>query len=163
MADGVKWITLAVAGYAAIVATVDLIWRLKEHRRARASLVSISAWWRTHAGVGDFIVLEIHNLSPEPVRITEYGWTNESGKSPHLRHGYGEGYELEVPARDGRVLEKSVASLVELDPSRPIVSWLRLTTGEEFTAPPVRVPEHHPLHREAERRRAERDRGAGKS
>jgi hypothetical protein len=144
----VKWLTLGVAAYAAILATIEAVSRWRERRRGRRSLVSVSTSWLHHAEGPDTVEIEIHNLSPEPIRVHEYGWFSKGAKlplpnKPRSWFGWrGEGDALEIPPRDGDAIEGSMhdVDVAESDLDRPLVSWIRLTTGEEFTAPPIPIP-----------------------
>jgi len=146
----VRWLTLAIAVYGAIVATVEATFRWQEHRRGRASLVSLStAWMYKGENLVPMVEIEVHNLSPEPIKVQRYGWFSEGVVTPIRNSPWTAlgppGDELEIAARDGSTLEGDLRDLsaCEVDPRRPLVSWIRLTTGEEFTAPPIRIPAKH--------------------
>jgi hypothetical protein len=145
MAVAIGLIALAIALYGAILATVDLALRRKDQRRAGTSLVTVSTGYETHVRAGEggarkSIVMRISNLSPETVRITEYGWHDTRPNVPH--HSMGALPPIEIPPRDGYTIREDVESVYpNLDLSRDVISWIKLSTGEEFTAPPVPTPE----------------------
>lgn len=133
-----------IAAYAAIVATASLVWQIARALREHKSVVRLRTTWKTERGIDGekhYVVTQVINFGMYTIKVDAYGWYAEGETGPRMFHS--PGGPLEVPPRDSITieLEREMLTDINLKEDR-VVSWVRLTTGEEFRAEPIPSPVH---------------------
>jgi hypothetical protein len=135
-------LAILVSAYAAVVATWSLVWQIRRARREHRSRVQVRTSWEG-GPKGEKVVVQVINFSAHPVKVRNWGWFAE-GKGPPPRVQTGQPDGIEIPTHDSvTIREDRNLALREVDLIRErVVSWIRLTTGEEFFSEPTPSPRH---------------------
>jgi hypothetical protein len=133
-----------IAGYAAVVASVALGWQILKERRARRPQVEVKISYsllgypdREAAGAAH---IEARNRGDMPVRVTSAGFElqDDSEKVAHITHQPpGATLPGVIGPRDSGFTYLLEDALGPLDPFRPLVGFVGLSTGERVRSRPT--------------------------
>lgn len=95
---------------------------------------------------GEKVVVQVINFSAHTVKVRNWGWFAE-GKGPLPRVQTGQPDGIEIPTHDSvTIREDRNLALRQFDLIRErVVSWIQLTTGEEFFSEPTPSPRHRDI------------------
>ena len=140
-------LTLAVATYAALVATVVGGWQiwsglLQRRTRVKVTTYLIREEFRAISETPlELAVIKVVNESDHPVRWVHGSWrtldgdVNDVSPVPWPRGG---SLSHQIPPHDSRDMSFEAQALREaLDFSRPVVAVANLSTGQEFRSEPT--------------------------
>jgi hypothetical protein len=135
---------LAIAIYAAVIATAGLAWQVLSWRQARRTVLKVTGGLATVVGIpgrGSILHLDVRSSEyTPPVYIDQWGFMIQRTKhtvAPAWTHGPGTPYRLEPGTRVSWMLDYSEArtSLANNHPSPDhfwdVRPWIRLQSGDE--------------------------------
>jgi hypothetical protein len=137
--DATDWI----AGYAAVVSTVAVGWQILKERRAQRPQIEVKvmnamltyparepAW---------SIQIEARNRGDLPVRVSSAGFNLQDGSGNTvaiIQPPPGATLPGLIGPRDAAMTYLLMEDLGPLDPYRPLVGWVSLSTGERIHSKP---------------------------
>jgi hypothetical protein len=80
--DAVRWVTLGIALWGAILSTFSWVKEFKKRRRVRLDVSVERITDPETYDVNDAIVITADNLGQEPITIKDLGWSTRAGNSP---------------------------------------------------------------------------------
>ncbi len=145
--------TLAVAIYAAVVATGGLLWQIYTYRRnervqreresTRMEVKCRAAFVPLSPGVLRAVGIEMVNRSQHPVRVTHVWFEHQRRQGWNLPviDFIAGSLPVVIEARDSGTLliarDVLVTGQDAVDPTKPVTAHAGLATGEDFRAEPV--------------------------
>lgn len=128
-----------IAIYAAIVSTVALGWQILKERRARRPQVEVTISYALMnippRGAVEAVHVEARNRGDHPVRATSAGFKVQDG-SGNVAAIVHQQPAATIPGviqpRDSAFTYLLENELGPLDPTRLLVGWVSLSTGERF-------------------------------
>jgi hypothetical protein len=133
-----------VAIYAALVSTVAVGWQILKERRARRPQVEVKISYSLLGypgrGAAGAAHIEVRNRGDMPVRVTSAGFELQDGSEDvaHITH---QPPSATLPGvigpRDSGFTYILEDALGPLDPFRPLVGFVRLSTGERILSKPT--------------------------
>jgi hypothetical protein len=137
--DATDWI----AGYAAVVSTAALGWQILKERRARRPQVEVKVGNAILSYPGRGVVesahIEARNRGDLPIRVTSAGFNLQDGTARTLaviQQPPGATLPGAIGPRDSGMTYLLLDDLGPLDPFRPLVGWVSLSTGERIHSKP---------------------------
>jgi hypothetical protein len=134
-----------IAIYAAVVSTVALGWQIQKERRARRPQVEVRAYMGLLSfptGMRPALQIEARNRSDHPTRVASAGFHVQDNSGDVLAifsDQPGATIPGVIPARDSGFTYLLPDQLGKLDPNRPVVAWVSLSTGERINAKPTMI------------------------
>jgi hypothetical protein len=134
-----------VAIYAAIVSTIALGWQIQKERRARRPQVEVKLSYSLltypdRPGAVGVARLEARNRGDMPIRVASAGFDLQDGSGGHIAHTRPQP-EATLPGviepRDSGFTYLLEDALGPLDPYRPLIGWVLLSTGERIHSKPT--------------------------
>jgi hypothetical protein len=137
--DATDWI----AGYAAVVSTVAVGWQILKERRARRPQVEVKVSYGLmfippRGGAGS-VQVEARNRGDHPLRATSAGFKVQDASenvATIVHQPPGATIPGVIQPRDSGFTYLLENELGPLDPTRPLVGWVSLSTGERFHSKP---------------------------
>ncbi len=138
--------TDVIAGYAAVVATLALGWEIRKARQARRPQVKVVVsrviWLaspkRTPHKVGLTVRLEVRNHGDGPIQVDRVWLESQDGHGVNRIGGDpADTVPGVVNARAAGFAYIHETKVPDLDPSKPLIGWATLTTGEQFRSKPA--------------------------
>jgi hypothetical protein len=133
-----------IAGYAAVVATGALGWQIVKERQARRPQVEVQIRYAllTYPGGGlaEAANLEARNHGDLPVRVNSAGFNLQDGSgnvAAVVHQPPGATLPGVIGPRDSGFTYLLDTELGPLDPYRPMVGWVSLSTGERVHSKPT--------------------------
>jgi hypothetical protein len=136
-------LTNIIAGYAALVSTGGVVWevlRFRQERRLRVEVILDPILLAGEESIGWGARIQVRNRSDHPVRVTMVS-LDQDGKKPSIWKPVPATIPGTVEAHDAGSVSLHVDELaaMDLDPSRPIIPWATLSTGEPLEGKAVTV------------------------
>jgi hypothetical protein len=138
--DATDWI----AGYAAVVSTVAVGWQILKERRTRRPQVEVkvmNAMLTYPARDPEWSAqIEARNRGDLPVRVTSAGFNLQDGSGATvaiIQQPPGANLPGVIGPRDSAMTYLLMDELGPLDPFRPLVGWVSLSTGERIHSKPA--------------------------
>jgi hypothetical protein len=132
-----------IAGYAAVVSTVAVGWQIQKERRARRPQVEVKV---SYALLGypdrdpaEAAEITARNRGDLPVRVNSAGFNLQDGSGNALVITWqppGATLPGVIGPRDAGFTYLRREELGPLDPFRPLVGWVSLSTGERIHSRP---------------------------
>jgi hypothetical protein len=141
-------VAVAVAAYAAVIATASLGWQIYAWRHRQRSRVVVSVGLAISSPAPGVTVHAISitatNKSEHAVRVTGVGLdlNRRDGWQFHQPVPiYGANLPGVIPAHDSgaAMIDREAAENEGLDLTEPIAAWVRLATGETINSEPTQV------------------------
>jgi hypothetical protein len=133
-----------IAGYAAVVATVALGWEIWSARQARRPQVEVRLYNALLTFIGAdppwAAQIEVRNRGDLPVRVTSVGFNVQDGSGQTVvitQMQPGATLPGDIRPRDSGFTYLLIEHMAPLDPTRPLVAWASLSTGERIYSRPV--------------------------
>lgn len=135
-----------IAGYAAVVATGALGWQVWDKYQARRPQVEVKISYSILAyptgGAGEAAHIEARNRGDLPVRVTSAGFKLQDGSGnvlALLQPQPAATLPGVIGPHDSGFTYLLKEELGPLDPFRPLVGWVSLSTGERIHSKPTRL------------------------
>jgi hypothetical protein len=133
-----------VAIYAALMSTIALGWQLRKDQLARRPQIEVEIRWArlnfpVQGAVG-VAHIEARNRGDLPVRVTSAGFNLQDSSSNVLAIAHqpsGATLPGVLIPRDAGFTYLPEGALGPLDPFRPLVGWVSLSTGERIHSKPT--------------------------
>lgn len=141
-------VAVAVAAYAAVVATASLAWQIyawRHRQRSRVTVVVRLAIASLAPGVTlQAITITATNNSEHAVRVTSVGLDLDRGDGWQFHQPvpiYGASLPGVIQPHDAGVgmIDRATAVGEGLDLGKPVVAWVRLATGEAVNSEPTQL------------------------
>jgi hypothetical protein len=138
----------ALAIYAAVVATGSAAWPIYQWRHHRKAHVEVNVTYglltMTDGRLPEAVLVTATNTGDRLVRVASVGLDAQDGSGRTVQHVQlvpGAGLPGPIAPHDSAMTyyrEESVRD-AGLDPRRPVVGWVTLSTGERIKSKPTRL------------------------
>jgi hypothetical protein len=132
-----------IAVYAAVVSTIAVGWQIRREWRYQRPQVEVKIWMGVlvfPTGGRPGLQIEARNRGDHPIRVASAGYNVQDGSGHVLAIMFdqpGATIPGVIQARDSGFTYLLPEQLRDLDPSRPVVGWVSLATGERIHSKPT--------------------------
>jgi hypothetical protein len=132
-----------IAGYAAVVSTVAVGWQIRKEWRGQRPQVEVRIWMGvlvSPSGSRPGLQIEARNRADHPIRVASAGYNaqDDSGNVLAIMSDQpGATIPGVIQARDSGFTYLLPEQLRDMDPSRPVVGFVQLSTGERIHSKPT--------------------------